>query len=34
MGVRVTKDTLRTQLALTGQEDFLDLPYHRAIVNN
>jgi aspartate--ammonia ligase len=34
MGVRVTKDTLRTQLALTGQEDFLDLPYHRAILED
>ena len=34
MGIRVTKDTLRQQLAITGQEDFLDLPYHRAILND
>jgi aspartate--ammonia ligase len=34
MGIRVTKDTLREQLAITGQEDFLDLPYHRAILND
>jgi aspartate--ammonia ligase len=34
MGIRVTKDTLRTQLALTGQEEFLDLPYHRAILED
>jgi aspartate--ammonia ligase len=34
MGIRVTKDTLRRQLALTGQEDFLDLPYHRAILED
>jgi aspartate--ammonia ligase len=30
----VTEDTLRQQLAITGQEDFLDLPYHRAILND
>ncbi len=34
MGVRVTKDTLKTQLGLTGQLDFLELPYHQAIVND
>jgi aspartate--ammonia ligase len=34
MGVRVTKDTLRTQLKLSGQLDFLDLPYHQAILND
>jgi aspartate--ammonia ligase len=34
MGIRVTKDTLRRQLTLTGQEDFLDLPYHRAILED
>jgi aspartate--ammonia ligase len=34
MGIRVTKDTLRQQLAITGQEDFLDLPYHQAILND
>ncbi|MBT8218542.1 MAG: aspartate--ammonia ligase [Bacteroidia bacterium] len=34
MGVRVTKDTLKTQLKLSGQLDFLDLPYHQAILND
>ena len=34
MGIRVTKDTLRQQLAMTGQEDFLELPYHQAILND
>ena len=34
MGVRVTKDTLREQLKITGQEDFLNLPYHKAILND
>ncbi|MGB5428085.1 aspartate--ammonia ligase [Eudoraea sp.] len=34
MGVRVTKDTLKTQLELSGQTDFLKLPYHRAILND
>ena len=34
MGIRVTKDTLREQLAITGQEDFLELPYHQAILND
>jgi aspartate--ammonia ligase len=34
MGVRVTKATLVTQLAMTGQLDFLQLPYHRAILND
>ena len=34
MGVRVTKDTLLTQLKMSGQEDFLELPYHRAIMND
>lgn len=34
MGVRVTKDSLRTQLELTNQLDFLDLPYHQAILND
>jgi aspartate--ammonia ligase len=32
MGVRVTKETLRTQLEMAGQLDFLELPYHRAIL--
>ncbi len=34
MGVRVTKETLRQQLELTGQLDFLDLPYHKMILND
>jgi aspartate--ammonia ligase len=32
--VRVTKDTLRRQLEITGQLDFLELPYHQAILND
>jgi aspartate--ammonia ligase len=34
MGVRVTKQTLRQQLELSGQLDFLNLPYHQAIMND
>lgn len=34
MGIRVTKDTLKLQLKMTGQEDFLKLPYHKMIVND
>jgi aspartate--ammonia ligase len=34
MGVRVTKETLRQQLELSGQLDFLKLPYHQAILND
>ncbi|MCC7388755.1 MAG: aspartate--ammonia ligase [Phycisphaerales bacterium] len=34
MGVRVTKDTLKLQLKMTGQEDFLKLPYHKMIIND
>ena len=34
MGIRVTKETLKEQLKLTGQEDFLKLPYHKAILND
>ncbi len=34
MGIRVTKETLVEQLALSGQSDFLKLPYHQAIVND
>jgi aspartate--ammonia ligase len=34
MGIRVTKETLRQQLALSGQLDFLELPYHQAILND
>lgn len=34
MGIRVTGDTLGRQLRMAGQEDFLELPYHQAILNN
>jgi len=34
MGIRVTKETLRQQLEITGQMDFLELPYHKAILND
>jgi len=34
MGIRVTKDTLKKQLEITGQEEFLKLPYHRMIMND
>jgi len=34
MGIRVTKETLKVQLKVAGQEDFLKLPYHQAILNN
>jgi aspartate--ammonia ligase len=34
MGIRVTKETLKTQLSMSGQEDFMDLPYHKAILND
>ena len=34
MGIRVTKETLRQQLEMSGQLDFLELPYHQAILND
>ena len=34
MGIRVTAQTLKKQLALAGQQDFLGLPYHRAILDD
>jgi aspartate--ammonia ligase len=34
MGIRVTKDTLKQQLEISGQNDFLKLPYHQAILND
>jgi aspartate--ammonia ligase len=34
MGFLVTKETLKVQLKLSGQEDFLKLPYHQAILND
>jgi len=33
MGIRVNAETLRQQLELTGQLDFLKYPYHQAIVS-
>jgi aspartate--ammonia ligase len=34
MGIRVTKETLKVQLKVAGQEDFIKLPYHQAILND
>lgn len=34
MGIRVTPETLVKQLELSGQQNFLKLPYHQAIINN
>jgi len=34
MGIRVNADSLRQQLAVTGQTASLQFPYHRAIVND
>lgn len=34
MGIRVTKETLVQQLKETGQEHFLQLPYHQAILHD
>ena len=34
MGIRVTEKTLKIQVKMAGQEDFLDLPYHQAILND
>jgi aspartate--ammonia ligase len=34
MGIRVNKDTLKKQLEITNQLDFLKLPYHQAILND
>jgi aspartate--ammonia ligase len=33
MGIRVNAETLKQQLEITGQLDFLKLPYHQAIIN-
>ena len=33
-GIRVTKESLVRQLELSGQLDFLELPYHRAIMRD
>jgi aspartate--ammonia ligase len=34
MGIRVTKDTLKQQLEMSNQLDFLQQPYHQAIMND
>ncbi len=34
MGIRVTKETMKQQLEMAGQMDFLELPYHQAILND
>jgi aspartate--ammonia ligase len=34
MGIRVTKETLKKQLEISKQLDFLKLPYHQAILND
>ena len=34
MGIRVTKDTLVEQLKITGQEHFLNMPYHKMIMKD
>jgi aspartate--ammonia ligase len=34
MGIRVNAETLRQQLEMTKQLDFLNFPYHKAIINN
>ena len=34
MGIRVTKETLKVQLEMAGQMDYLNQPYHKAIMND
>lgn len=34
MGIRVTKESMQEQLDITGQMDFLEMPYHQAILND
>lgn len=34
MGIRVTKETLKQQLEMAGQLDRLNMPYHKAIMND
>jgi aspartate--ammonia ligase len=34
MGIRVNKETLKKQLEMSGQLDFLELPYHQAILKD
>ena len=33
MGIRVTPQTLKKQLEISGLQDYLNLPYHKMIVN-
>ncbi|MFA5906899.1 MAG: aspartate--ammonia ligase, partial [Desulfobacula sp.] len=34
MGIRVTRESMVQQLREAGQEHFLNLPYHKAILND
>ena len=34
MGIRVTKESMKAQLEISDQLEFLDLPYHQAILND
>ena len=34
MGIRVTKETLVKQLEMSNQLDYLEQPYHKAIMND
>jgi len=34
MGIRVNAETLKKQFEMSGQLDFLNMPYHQAILNN
>lgn len=34
MGIRVNQETLKQQLEMSGQLDFLEFPYHQAILND
>lgn len=34
MGIRVTKESMKAQLEISDQMEFLDLPYHQAILND
>jgi aspartate--ammonia ligase len=33
MGIRVTAETLKEQLTMSKQLDFMQLPYHKAVLN-
>lgn len=34
MGIRVNAETLKKQLELSGQLELLNMPYHKAIIND